>query len=78
VVREEDILLRLTLDKRTGIMELAIIDNTIKDSMANQLLYPLAMGMSVILEEEPDLLYEAGTELHDGEKYVKVKSDTMH
>ena len=46
--------------------------------MANQLLYPLAMGMSVILEEEPDLLYEAGTELHDGEKYVKVKSDTMH
>lgn len=59
-------------------MELVIIDKTIKDSMANQLLYPLAMGMSIILEEDPDLLYEAGTELHDGEKYVKVSSNTKH
>jgi len=78
VSNKEEMLLVLSLDKERDIMELSIVDNTVKGGRANQLLYPLAMGISVILEEDPSLLYEAGTELYNGDVYVDMKSNTQH
>lgn len=68
----------MSLDNERDIMELAIVDETEKGGRANQLLYPLAMGISVILEEDPSLLYEAGTELYNGDVYVDMESNTHH
>lgn len=75
---DEEILLKLSIDIGSGMMELSIINNTIKGSKSNQLLYPLAMGISVLLEEDPNLLYEAGTELYNGDKYIDMESNTHH
>ena len=74
----EEILLKLSLAKGSNIMELAIIDNTVEGSNANKLLYPLAVGISVVLEEDPSFLYEAGTELYDGDIYLDMGSTTKH
>jgi len=74
----EDILLKLSLDNDTDMMELTIINNTVEGSRADNLLSPFAMGISVILEDEPSLLYQAGTELYDGDVYVDMKSTTQH
>ncbi len=74
----EEMLLVLSLDKERDIMELSVVDTTVKGGRANQLLYPLAMGISVILEEDPSLLYEAGTELYNGDVYVDMESNTQH
>jgi hypothetical protein len=41
------------------------------------LLSPLALGISVIMEEDPDILYTAGTELYDGE-YIDMDNTTYH
>lgn len=75
---DEEILLKLSIDIGSGMMELSIINNTIKGSKSNQLLYPLAMGISVLLEEDPNLLYEAGTELYNGDEYIDMESNTHH
>jgi hypothetical protein len=74
----EEILLKLSLVEDSGMMELAIIDNTIKGSVANQLLYPLAIGISVILEDDPNFLYDAGTELYHNEVYINMDDSTKH
>ena len=75
----EDILLKLSLDVKTGIMERSMVDNTREGSTANRVLYPLAMGISVVLEKAPSLLYDAGTELYDtDDTYIVMDSDTKH
>jgi hypothetical protein len=75
----EDILLKLSLDVKTGIMEMSMVDNTTAGSTANRVLYPLAMGISVVLEKAPSLLYAAGTELYDADDaYIAMDSDTKH
>mgnify|MGYP006865173797 CR=1 FL=1 len=74
----EEILLTLSITEGSNVMELAIIDNTTKGSKAHKLLYPLAVGISVILEEDPSFLYEAGTELYNGDVYLDMESTTKH
>ncbi|MBT4795409.1 MAG: hypothetical protein HON83_03160 [Candidatus Marinimicrobia bacterium] len=56
-----------------------MVDNTREGSTANRVLYPLAMGISVVLEKAPSLLYDAGTELYDtDDTYIVMDSDTKH
>lgn len=56
-----------------------MVDNTTAGSTANRVLYPLAMGISVVLEKAPSLLYAAGTELYDADDaYIAMDSDTKH
>ncbi len=74
----ESIILKLSLESDTDIMELSIIDETIEGSRAHQLLYPLAVGIGVILEDDPGLLYDAGTELYNNDAYVEMESNTQH
>jgi hypothetical protein len=69
--------LKLAIDSNGRAMTLEIIDNTDKNSLASQLLSPLALGISVIMEEDPDILYTAGTELYDGE-YIDMDDATKH
>jgi|LWDU01.1.fsa_nt_gi hypothetical protein len=69
--------LKLAIDSDGRVMTLEIIDNTDKNSLASQLLGPLALGISVIMEEDPDILYTAGTELYDGE-YIDMDDATRH
>jgi len=73
----EDIILRLSVIDN-GMMELAMIDNTLQGSVANQLLSPIAKGISIILEEDPNFLYDAGTELYHNEVYVNMDDATKH
>jgi hypothetical protein len=75
---ERDVIyFKLSMDSRVGAMSLEIIDNTIEGSDISNILSPLAKGISVILEEDPDLLYEAGTEISDGE-FISDESGTVH
>lgn len=75
---ERDVIyFKLTIDSKIGAMSLEIIDNTIEGSEISNILSPLAKGISIILEEDPDLLYEAGTEISDGE-FVAGDNDTVH
>ena len=69
--------LKLAIDSEGKVMTLEIIDNTDKNSLASQLLSPLALGISVIMEEDPDILYNAGTKLYDGE-YIDMDDATRH
>jgi hypothetical protein len=69
--------LKLAIDSDGKVMTLEIIDNTEKDSVASHLLSPLALGISVIMEEDPDILYTAGTELYYGE-YIDIDNTTYH
>jgi len=77
-VSDENILLKLSFVEESGVMELSVVNNTVEGSKAYQLLYPLAVGIGIILEDDPDLLYEAGTELYDGATYIHTDTDTMH
>jgi hypothetical protein len=75
---EKDVIyFKLSIDSRVGAMSLEIIDNTIEGSDVSNILSPLAKGISVILEEDPELLYEAGSEISDGE-YIAGNNDTVH
>ena len=75
---EKDVIyFKLSIDSRGGAMSLEIIDNTIEGSDVSNILSPLAKGISVILEEDPELLYEAGSEISDGE-YIAGNNDTVH
>lgn len=75
---DENILLKLSLVEESGVMELAIVDNTVEESTAHQLLSPLVEGIRIILEEDPELLYTAGTELFKDEDYIYTDTDTVH
>ena len=76
-LEENVIYFKLSIDSRVGAMSLEIIDNTVEGSEVSNILSPLAKGISVILEEDPDLLYEAGSEIPDGE-YIANDNDTLH
>ena len=76
-LEENVIYFKLSMDSRVGAMSLEIIDNTVEGSEISNLLSPLAKGISVILEEDPDLLYEAGSKIPDGE-YIANDNDTLH
>ena len=76
-LEENVIYFKLSMDSRVGAMSLEIIDNTVEGSEVSNILSPLAKGISVILEEDPELLYEAGSEISDGE-YIAGSSDTVH
>jgi len=68
---------KLSVDEEVGAMSLEILDNTIEGSAISNLLSPLAKGISNILEQDPDFLYEAGSQISEGE-YVETHSETMH
>ena len=68
---------KLSVDEEVGAMSLEILDNTIEGSAISNLLSPLAKGISNILEQDPDFLYEAGSQISEGE-YVETNSETMH
>jgi|TARA_B100000929_G_C15405749_1_gene386185 hypothetical protein len=68
---------KLSVDEEVGAMSLEILDNTIEGSTISNLLSPLAKGISNILEQDPDFLYEAGSQISEGE-YVETNSETMH
>jgi|TARA_R100000656_G_scaffold408_3_gene650 hypothetical protein len=68
---------KLSVDEEVGAMSLEILDNTIEGSTISNLLSPLAKGISNILEQDPDFLYEAGSQISEGE-YVETHSETMH
>jgi len=76
-LEENVIYFKLSIDSRVGAMSLEIIDNTVEGSEVSNILSPLAKGISVILEEDPELLYEAGSEISDGE-YIAGNNDTVH
>jgi len=68
---------KLSVDEEVGAMSLEILDNTIEGSTISNLLSPLAKGISNILEQDPDFLYEAGSRISEGE-YIETNSETMH
>ena len=68
---------KLSVYEEVGAMSLEILDNTIEGSTISNLLSPLAKGISNILEQDPDFLYEAGSQISEGE-YVETNSETMH
>jgi len=76
-LEENVIYFKLSIDSKVGAMSLEIIDNTIEGSDISNILSPLAKGISIMLEEDPDMLYEAGTEISDGE-YIADKNKTVH
>ena len=76
-LEENVIYFKLSMDSKVGAMSLEIIDNTIEGSDVSNILSPLAKGISVLLEEDPDLLYEAGSEIPDGE-FISNDTDTLH
>jgi len=68
---------KLSVDEEVGAMSLEILDNTIEGSITSNLLTPLAKGISNLLEQDPDFLYEAGSEALKGE-YIESNNKTMH
>ena len=68
---------KLSVDEDIGAMAFEILDNTIEGSITSNLLTPLAKGISNLLEQDPDFLYEAGSEVSEGD-YIESNSKTMH
>ena len=68
---------KLSVDEDIGAMAFEILDNTIEGSITSNLLTPLAKGISNLLEQDPDFLYEAGSEALKGE-YIESNNKTMH
>jgi hypothetical protein len=68
---------KLSVDEDIGAMSFEILDNTIEGSITSNLLTPLAKGISNLLEQEPDFLYDAGSEISEGD-YIESNSKTMH
>ena len=74
---ENAIYFKLSVDEDVGAMAFEILDNTIEGSITSNLLTPLAKGISNLLEQDPDFLYEAGSESLKGE-YIESNNKTMH
>ena len=74
---ENAIYFKLSVDEDVGAMAFEILDNTVEGSITSNLLTPLAKGISNLLEQDPDFLYEAGSEALKGE-YIESNNKTMH
>lgn len=72
------ILIRLSLDEEEESIELSVLDNTVEDSLASNVLSPIATGVVVLLEEEPHLLYDAGNGAFEGDVFVNTSSNVKH
>jgi len=68
---------KLSVDEDIGAMAFEILDNTVEGSITSNLLTPLAKGISNLLEQDPDFLYDAGSESSDS-NYVESNNKTMH
>ena len=68
---------KLSVDEDIGAMAFEILDNTVEGSITSNLLTPLAKGISNLLEQDPDFLYDAGSEALEGE-YIESNNKTMH
>ena len=68
---------KLSVDEDIGAMAFEILDNTVEGSITSNLLTPLAKGISNLLEQVPDFLYDAGSESSDS-NYVESNNKTMH
>ena len=76
-MEDNAIYFKLSVDESMGAMAFEILDNTVEGSITSNLLTPLAKGISNLLEQDPDFLYEAGSEALKGE-YIESNNKTMH
>jgi|13_taG_2_1085334.scaffolds.fasta_scaffold07557_4 hypothetical protein len=76
-MEDNAIYFKLSVDESVGAMAFEILDNTVEGSITSNLLTPLAKGISNLLEQDPDFLYEAGSEVSDS-NYVESNNKTMH
>ena len=76
-MEDNAIYFKLSVDESVGAMAFEILDNTVEGSITSNLLTPLAKGISNLLEQDPDFLYEAGSEVSDS-NYVESNNKTVH
>ena len=76
-MEDNAIYFKLSVDESMGAMSFEILDNTVEGSITSNLLTPLAKGISNLLEQDPDFLFDAGSEVSEGD-YIESNSKTMH